>query len=93
MIRVQVYLNREDDQWLEERARALGTSKAALVREGVRALRCQEASSEEEHLLKLIGMIEGDDEGANDLSVNHDRYLVEWELESWRRSELREGHP
>lgn len=84
MIRVQVYLDEEQDRWLEERARALGTSKAALVREGIRALRAQEVPLDEEPLLKLIGDID-DPSGPIDGSINHDKYLVEWEMERNRR--------
>lgn len=81
MIRVQVYLDEADDRWLEEQAAAHSTTKAALVREGIRALRSNEVPLEDEPLLKLIGHIQGDDEAPNDVSVRHDQYLAGWELE------------
>lgn len=79
MIRVQIYLDEADDRWLEEQATALGTSKAALVRQGVRSLRTKDGSPADEPLLRLIGHIR-DEEGRDDLSAEHDRYLVDWEL-------------
>jgi len=80
MIRVQVHLNEDEDSWLEERARQQGTTKSALIREGIEILKVQDAS-ETEHLLKLIGMADYDPDGPTDGSVNHDRYLTQWEDE------------
>ena len=86
MIRVQVYLDEADDRWLEEQAAAHGTTKAAMMREGVRALRSREVPLEDDPLLRLIGHIQGDDEGPNDGSVQHDKYLADWELERNRHN-------
>ena len=84
MVRVQIYLDEDDDRWLEERARLEGTTKAALVREGVRALRAQETPLDQEPLLQLIGHID-DDSGPTDVSEHHDRYLTQWRLDRMRR--------
>ena len=87
MIRVQVYLDEPDDRWLEDEARVLGTTKAALVREGVRLLRQHSVPPEDEPLLELIGMItDPDPDGATDVAENHDKYLIEAEFERWHRS-------
>ena len=84
MIRVQVHLNEDEDSWLEERARQLGTTKSALIREGIELLKVQDAS-ETEHLLKLIGMADYDPDGPTDGSERHDWYLAEAEFERWHR--------
>jgi len=84
MIRVQIYLDEEDDRWLEDRAKAEGTTKSALIREGIRLLQVQ-CRADEEHMLKLIGLADFDPEGPPDASEHHDRYLMEWEY--------RQNHP
>lgn len=82
MIRVQIYLDEQDDQWLEERASAQGTTKSALMREGLRMLQAQRVPLEEEPLLQLVGLIKDPDpEGATDVSERHDWYLTQWELQ------------
>lgn len=55
MIRVQIYLKPDDDQWLEEEAARRGTTKSALIREGIALLR-QQAAADDAHMLKLIGL-------------------------------------
>jgi hypothetical protein len=79
MIRVQIYLNEDDDRWLEERARSTGTTKSAMIRDGIRILRTQEVPLQEEPLMELIGLAGYDPHGIADASVNHDKYLMEWE--------------
>ena len=79
MIRVQIYVDDDEDRWLEERARQRGTTKSALIREGIETLRERDAK-DIEHMLSLIGMIKDPDpEGATDVSERHDWYLTEWE--------------
>lgn len=68
-------MTKGDDRWLEEQAATHGTTKAALVRQGVQALRDREVPLEEEPLLKLIGDID-DPDAPPDLSSSHDRYLA-----------------
>ena len=85
MIRVQIYLDEKDDRWLEEQSSLRRTSKAALVREGVRLLRGED-ERDREQLLQLIGLAGAPDpEGATDVSERHDWYLTEWEY--------RQNHP
>lgn len=83
MTRVQVHLQEEEDRWLEERASARGTTKSALIREGLRLLQEQDRS-DMEHMLKLIGLAGPDPEGATDVAENHDKYLIDAEFERWR---------
>jgi len=86
MIRVQVYLEPDDDEWLEQRSNMDGTTKSALIREGIRALRAQDVPLDQEPLLELIGMLGPDIEGKTDVAENHDKYIFEAELERWRQS-------
>jgi len=76
LIRVQVYLDEQDDRWLEERAATTGTSKAALIRAGINALREREIPPEDDPLLDLIGHIADDPSGPHDVAEHHDRYLL-----------------
>lgn len=84
VIRVQIYLDEGADRWLEERASVQGTTKSALIRESIQLLQAQ-WRSDEEHMLKLIGLAGPDPEGATDVAEHHDKYLIEAELERWRR--------
>jgi hypothetical protein len=80
MTRVQVHISEDEDRWLEQRAQQRGTTKSALIREGIEALREQDAA-EIQHMLSIIGMADYDPEGPRDGSVNHDRDLMQWEDE------------
>lgn len=84
MIRVQVYLGEDEERWLEEQAAVRSTTKSALIREGIHALQSAGPFSDEAHMLKLVGHIKGDDSGPNDFSIDHDKYLVEWEFQRTR---------
>jgi hypothetical protein len=80
MTRVQVHISDDEDRWLEERARQKGTTKSALIREGIEALREQDAA-DIEHMLSIIAMADYDPDGPGDGSVKHDHYLMQWEDE------------
>ena len=77
MTRVQVLLNEEQDRRLERLARRLRTSKASLVREGVELLLRRRSEAGDDPILELIGQAGAS--GRRDLSINHDKYLVDWE--------------
>jgi Ribbon-helix-helix protein, copG family len=81
MIRVQIYLDEEDDRWLEEQARMSGTTKSAMIRDGIRALRAEDVPPDQDPLMELIGLAGFDADGVTDGSVNHDRYLMQREFE------------
>ena len=73
MTRVQILLTEKQDRRLEALARRLGTSKAALVREGVDVLNRREARSGNP-LLGLIG--QAGPAGRKEISRHHDAYLL-----------------
>jgi hypothetical protein len=86
MTRVQIHLKEEEDRWLEERAAALGTTKSALMREGLRLLQ-EQNRVDIEHMLKLIGLADryaDRPEEADDVAELHDKYLIDAEFERWR---------
>ncbi len=89
MVRVQLHLPEEDDNWLESEAQRLGTTKSALVREALQAFRVHanvlDPNSPE---MQLIGRDAADD-GPTDVGERHDYYLARWKLAE--RSQLRAG--
>jgi hypothetical protein len=72
--RVQILLTEEQDRRLEALARRLGTSKAALVREGVESVLQRRTAGTGDSLLVLIG--QAGRVGRKDISRRHDAYLV-----------------
>jgi hypothetical protein len=72
--RVQILLTEEQDRRLEALARRLGTSKAALVREGVESVLQRRTAGTGDSLLGLIG--QAGRVGRKDISRRHDAYLV-----------------
>ena len=74
MTRVQILLTEEQDRRLERLAERLGTSKAALVREGVDSVLGRKEAESEEALLELVG--QAGRAGKKDISVRHDAYLI-----------------
>ena len=74
MTRVQILLTGEQDRRLEALARRLGTSKAALVREGVESVLQRRSAGTGDSLLALIG--QAGRVGRKDISRRHDAYLV-----------------
>lgn len=74
MERLQIYLDAELNRKLEALSYRLKTSKASLVREGVRLLTKEKGSLAEEPLMglkKLAGR-----SGRKDVSRRHDDYLA-----------------
>ncbi len=81
MVRVQLHLSEDEDGWLEYEAKRLGTSKSALVREALQAFRVQsDVLDPDSPEMQIVGWIKSDDL-PNDLAENHDKYLMDWELE------------
>jgi hypothetical protein len=74
MTRVQILLTEKQDHRLEALARRLGTSKAALVREGVEAVLNRREAKNGNPLLDLIG--QAGSVGRKDISRRHDAYLL-----------------
>lgn len=71
--RLQIYLDPELNNQLNKLARSLNTSKAELIRKGVRILLKEEPQTEDPlmRLLKIAGS-----SGHTDISIKHDNYLA-----------------
>jgi hypothetical protein len=77
----QIYLREGQLEALRALAHKRGQSIAELVRQGIDQLLLT-VSAEENPLFDIIGI---GDSGLGDLSVNHDQYLAEFELEDNRK--------
>jgi predicted transcriptional regulator len=86
MIRTMVQLTEEQMKALKELAKARKTSVARLVRESVAqyvimATKDSDREEKRRRALEFLEMIKRepfhDKDGATDVSVNHDKYLVE----------------
>ena len=93
---VQVYLDRTDQEILDELTAQLETSKSEVLRHGLSALKRELADPQQHPALKLIG-IAGDPadrpdppDVGYDVAVEHDRYLADTEVASWDRPEDRD---
>ena len=73
MVRIQVYLMEHQDKKLESLARALGTTKAELIREGVDLVLRHKIDEAKDPLLELVG--QAGKAGRSDISIRHDEYL------------------
>lgn len=82
MKRLQISLEPELDRGLERVARADGVSKAEVVRRALREEIGALLAVEDDPIFAIIGIAD-DDDGPTDVAENHDKYLVEWELEKW----------
>lgn len=83
MRRTQIYLPLDLSSALDTLARKRGTSRAEIIREAAERLVEAETPPDEDAILGLIGMFSSGEPG--DVAANHDRYLVEGEMERWRR--------
>ena len=92
---VQVYLDRAQQRRLERLAGELGLSKSDVVRRGLEALESQISDPAEHPALRIIGIASGEKPRAADYDVarEHDRFLAESELKSWKPAARRKrGH-
>jgi hypothetical protein len=83
MTRVQVLLTEEQDRKLEALARALQSSKARLVREGVELVLRRKTRGQRDPLFELVGR--AGRVGRSDISAAHDDYLAASRLRRRRR--------
>lgn len=83
MRRTQVHLDGGLSDALDRLARRRGTSRAEVIRDAARRLVAAE-EPEDDPIWGIVGMF---DSGLGDASVNHDKYLMEIELEKRRRYE------
>ncbi|HDQ71725.1 MAG TPA: hypothetical protein ENN19_06465 [Chloroflexi bacterium] len=75
---VQVYLGPRHQSILERIVEKLDISKAEALRQGLESLAREVVPAEEDPAWQLIGLMGEDTDSPGDLSVNHDKYLVEW---------------
>ncbi len=81
MKRIQIYIEPELDRELHRLAIRRRTSKAQLIREGAARIVKQELAPGEDPVLGIIGL--GRSSPAK-ISENHDEYLIEEEMKSWK---------
>lgn len=75
---VQVYLGPRHLNILERLVKKLGLSQAETLRRGLEALARETIPAKEDPAWQLIGLAGEDTDSPGDLSVEHDKYLVEW---------------
>lgn len=80
MTRIQVYLNEVQYKKLTALAKALGVTKAELIREGVDLVLREKVGQSHDPLLELIG--QAGRVGRSDISARHDDYLALLSLKS-----------
>jgi len=82
---VQVYLDSRERARLESLAAQLGATKSDVLRRGLEALEQQSNDPNSHPALRLIGLSGSSDRpSAFDSAREHDRALVEGEIESWQ---------
>ncbi len=74
---VQVYLDAVHWSKLSYLAERLNVSYAEVLRRGIDALSQTTLSANDDPAMQLIGLLGEDTDSPGDLSVNHDRYIVE----------------
>lgn len=74
---VQVYLDAVHWSKLSYLAERLDVSYAEVLRMGIDALSQTTLSANDDPAMQLIGLLGEDTDSPGDLSVNHDRYIVE----------------
>lgn len=83
---VQVYLEPEDRALLDRIAKKTGTSRAEILRQGIRRVGAEVLASDSP-MLKLLtsAKVTGGSRAPADVALEHDRYLADLEQESWKR--------
>ncbi len=74
---VQVYLDAEHRSRLVYLAERLDVSYAEVLRRGIDALSQLTLSGDDDPAMRLIGLLGEETNSPGDMSVNHDRYIVE----------------
>jgi hypothetical protein len=77
MKRKQFHLSSRDENILKELAKKKSTSEAEVVREAIREYAAKKVKSTNSLVKMAEKACEKSSEGPSDLSVNHDRYLLE----------------
>lgn len=81
MDRIQFYLEPELNAALDQLAEKLGTSKAELIRRGVRKIVGEQAAAVRDPALDLVGLLGGEGKAVTDWATRHDEliYRRDWE--------------
>lgn len=83
---VQVYLDSTERGRLDWLAELLGETKSDVVRRGLEALERQVSDPADHPALRIIGVAEGKARrpAPYDIARDHDRFLAESEVASWK---------
>ena len=74
---VQVYLDATQRSKLSHLAERLNVSYAEVLRMGIDALSCTTLSADDDPAMQLVGLLGEQTNSPGDMSVAHDRYIVE----------------
>ena len=74
---VQVYLDRSYQSKLSLLTTRLGLSQAEVLRRGLDALVRNVIQPEDDPAMQLVGLMGDQSDSPGDLSVEHDRYLIQ----------------
>jgi hypothetical protein len=85
---VQVYLDRPDQERLERLTSRLGSTKSDVLRRGLQALEHQLSDPGEHPALRVAGILRRAQAEAADAAREHDRVLVDAEVDSWSEDEV-----
>ncbi len=91
MIRTQIQLTEEQHKFLREKAAEYNVSMAELVRQSIDLMAQNHQKPNREEMVrraKALAGIATDIEGATDVSINHDKYLVEIYAEMDSKNDL-----
>jgi hypothetical protein len=85
---VQVYLSGAERARLERLARQLDATKSDVIRQGLEALEIRLADPTDHPVQRIMGLADGLEVAAStfDVAREHDRFLAESEIDSWKRS-------
>lgn len=85
---VQVYLDVPDRARLDRMTSQLALSKSDVLRRALQALENQLTDPSSHPAIRIIGIAEGHERRTSpgyDVASEHDRYLADAEIESWKR--------
>lgn len=82
---VQVYLDRTERGRLDWLSDVLGQSKSDVLRSGLEALERQVSDPKGHPALRIIGLAGLLPPAPHDVAREHDRYLADAEVASWKR--------
>lgn len=81
---VQVYLDAPERGRLDWLAELLGETKSDVLRRGLEALERQVSDTDDHPALRIIGIAQAQSPAPYDIAREHDRFLAESEVASWK---------